>query len=292
VPPVDYRSWDDDNGRWEDFPFRQGDIVLSTRSKSGTTWVQMICALFVFQTAELPAPLAELSPWLDWRVVPRDEVLATLAAQRHRRFIKTHTPLDGLPLDPRATYVVVARDPLDLAVSLYHHGENLDRARIATLTGQPPPDHVAPRPPLPEWLRAWVEWEGSPRESLDSLPGVLHHLTDAWARRSEGNVVLVHYDDLSRDLAATMRRLADRLGFDVPADRWPVLVEAAGFEAMRDRADELAPDRRGALRDRRRFFRRGTSGAGREALGPEGVARYEARTRALAPGDLLAWLHR
>jgi aryl sulfotransferase len=292
VPPVDYRSWDDDNGRWEDFPFRQGDIVLSTRSKSGTTWVQMICALFVFQTAELPAPLAELSPWLDWRVVPRDEVLATLAAQRHRRFIKTHTPLDGLPLDPRATYVVVARDPLDLAVSLYHHGENLDRARIATLTGQPPPDQVAPRPPLPEWLRAWVEWEGSPRESLDSLPGVLHHLTDAWARRSEGNVVLVHYDDLSRDLAATMRRLADRLGFDVPADRWPVLVEAAGFKAMRDRADELAPDRRGALRDRRRFFRRGTSGAGREALGPEGVARYEARTRALAPGDLLAWLHR
>ncbi len=137
--PVDYHSWDDDNGRWEGFAFRPGDIVISTRSKSGTTWVQMICALLVFQTPDLPAPLGELSPWLDWRVVPLDEVLATLAAQRHRRFIKTHTPLDGLPLDPRATYVVVARHPLDLAVSLYHHSGNLDRARIARFTGQSPP---------------------------------------------------------------------------------------------------------------------------------------------------------
>ena len=293
VPPfVDYRSWDDDNGRWEGFPFRDGDIVISTRSKSGTTWVQMVCALLVFQTPDLPAPLAELSPWLDWRVVPREEVLATLAAQRHRRFIKTHTPLDGLPLDPRATYVVVARHPLDVAVSLHHHAANLDRARIAALTGQPRPDEAERRPPLAEWLREWVEWDGAPGERLESLPGVLHHLTDAWARRNEANVVLVHYEDLERDLAGTMRHLADRLGFDVPAERWPVLVEAAGFEAMRRRADELAPDRRGALRDRQRFFRRGTSGAGREVLGDAGVRAYEARARALAPPDLLAWLHR
>jgi hypothetical protein len=293
TPPVDYRSWDDDNGRWEGFPFREGDVVISTRSKSGTTWVQMILALLVFQTPELPAPLAELSPWLDWRVVPRAEVFAALAAQRHRRFIKTHTPLDGLPLDRRASYVVVARHPLDLAVSLYHHGANLDRARIAALTGEPPPaEPPGPRPPIEEWLREWVAWEGRPTERLDSLPGVLHHLADAWERRSEPNVVLMHYDDLVEDLEGEMRRLAARLGVAVPEDRWPPLVRAAGFDAMRSRADELAPDRRGALKDRRRFFRAGTSGAGRAVLGEEGVARYEERARALAPADLLAWLHR
>ena len=141
MPPfVDYRSWDDDNTRWEGFPFRTGDVVISTRSKSGTTWVQMICALLVFQTPQLPGPLAELSPWLDWRVVPLDDVLSTLAAQRHRRIIKTHTPLDGHPRDRRATYEVVARHPLDMALSLYHHGDNLDRRRIARLTGSAPPE--------------------------------------------------------------------------------------------------------------------------------------------------------
>jgi hypothetical protein len=33
--------------------------VISTRSKSGTTWAQMICALLVFQHPVLSAPLPE-----------------------------------------------------------------------------------------------------------------------------------------------------------------------------------------------------------------------------------------
>jgi len=114
--PVRYTSRDEDSARWSGFPFRAGDIVISTRSKSGTTWMQTICALLVFRTTTLPAPIAELSPWLDFLVTPLEEVLARLEAQTHRRFIKTHTPLDGLPLDPRVTYIVVARHPLDAAV--------------------------------------------------------------------------------------------------------------------------------------------------------------------------------
>ena len=53
--PIRYRSDDEDSARWEEFRFRDGDIVISTRSKSGTTWMQMICALLVFQTPDLPA---------------------------------------------------------------------------------------------------------------------------------------------------------------------------------------------------------------------------------------------
>lgn len=63
--PIQYRSPDEDSARWCGFPLRQGDIVISARSKSGTTWLQMICALLVFQSPKLPAPLSELSPWLD-----------------------------------------------------------------------------------------------------------------------------------------------------------------------------------------------------------------------------------
>jgi aryl sulfotransferase len=117
-PPFRYRSPEEDSARWLGFRFRDGDIVISTRSKTGTTWVQMICALLIFQDPALPAPLGRLSPWLDHLVRPVDEVYAQLAAQPHRRFIKTHTPLDGIPLDSRATYLVTARHPLDMAVSL------------------------------------------------------------------------------------------------------------------------------------------------------------------------------
>jgi aryl sulfotransferase len=291
--PVRYRSEDEDSGRWLDFPFRPGDIVISTRSKSGTTWMQMICALLVFQTPDLPAPLSHLSPWLDWLVQPSAEVYAELAAQEHRRFIKTHTPLDGVPIDPRATYIVVARHPLDMAVSLYHQGGNLDRERLRQLTGQPAPEEPpAPQPPLREWLLSWIDREVDPREEMDSLPGVMWHLSDAWRRHDRHHVMLVHYDDLSTDLAGQMRRLAATLGIDVPDGIWPRLVEAATFEHMRAHADRLAPDPSGILLSRAAFFRHGTSGSGRTLLGDEELARYHARAAALAPPDLLAWLHR
>jgi aryl sulfotransferase len=288
-----YTSPDEDSGRWDGFPFRDGDIVISTRSKSGTTWMQMICALLIFRTPELPAPLPVLSPWLDWLIVPRDEVIAALEAQRHRRFIKTHTPLDGIVLDQRATYVVVARHPLDMAVSLFHQGSNLDRRRLAELAGNPAPVAERPAPPpMHDALMRWIDTEADPADEMDSLPGVLHHLSDAWARRHDGNVLMVHYADLSADLGAEMRRIAAALRIGVPEKVWPDLVDAAGFARMRERAHDLAPDPAGILKDRNAFFRRGGSGAGRELLSDAEFARYLDRAATMAPPDLLAWLHR
>jgi aryl sulfotransferase len=173
-------------------------------------------------------------------------------------------------------------------VSLYHQGDNLDRDRIRRLTGAVPPP---PRPPAAEWLRRWIAADPDPREQLDSLPGVLWHLSDAWSRRDAPNVVLVHYDDLLADLGGEMGRLAGRLGIDVPAGRWPALVGAATFDAMRARADDTAPDARGVLVDRTRFFRRGTSGAGAELLAAEDLDRYRDRVADLVPPDLAGWLH-
>ncbi|MDX6338504.1 MAG: aryl sulfotransferase [Streptosporangiaceae bacterium] len=290
--PVRYLSPDEDSGHWSGFPFRDGDIVISTRSKSGTTWMQMICALLVFQTPQLPEPLGDLSPWLDRLAVPREELLARLAAQPHRRFIKSHTPLDGLPVDPRATYIVVARHPLDMAVSLYHQGDNIDRARVRRLTGLPEPSEPPPpRPSRHEWLTGWIHEDTTPQRQMDSLPGVLWHLTDAWARRAQPNIVLVHYDDLSGDLAGEMRRLAGRLGISVPAGAWPDLVRAATFEEMRAGAERIIGPP-SMLKSSAAFFRRGTSGAGREELSARELAGYQARAARLAPPDLLRWLHR
>ncbi len=220
APPCHYTSPDEDSARWWDFPFRRGDIVVSTRSKSGTTWVQMICLLLVYGTPELPAPLGALSPWLDHLVRPKEEVFARLDAQTQRRVIKTHTPLNGVPISDQATYIVVGRHPLDMAVSLYHHSANIDRRRVAELTGQPEIER-APLPPLHEWLVDFIEWDGDPCEWLDTLPGAMLHLSDAWARRHEPNVVLVHYDELLEDLDGAMCRLSARLGIHVDEARWP-----------------------------------------------------------------------
>jgi len=261
--------------------------------------MQMICALLIFQTTELPAPLGELSPWLDWLITPRDTVLAGLESQTHRRFIKTHTPLDGIPLSPLATYIVVGRHPLDMAVSLYHQGNNINRSRLAELTGampdQPRPSRPA-RPSLHDWLLSWVDSDASPADELDSLRGVMWHVSDAWARRADPGltgptVLLVHYDELSADLEFAMRLLAGLLGISVPEEIWPTLVKAATFEQMRAQAAAQVPDPAGVLKDPAAFFRRGRSGEGSEILTRDEMSHYYERAAELAPREVLDWLH-
>jgi len=313
------------NGRWLRFRFRAGDIVISTPHKSGTTWMQMICALLIFRTPDLPAPLWQLSPWLDTPDVPPEHVDAQLAAQRHRRFIKTHTPLAGIPSDARVTYVVTARHPLDAFVSMYHQDRLIGPAPGPPPPGRPPPPgHHGPvgpagRPPWPpgsapphrpppmprapqpppasreqvhEALLGWIGGDEGSRRYSTSLPAIMRHLSGAWTRRGDPNVVLAHYDDLLSDLAGQMRRLADRFGIAVGEQVWPALVEAATFDRMRDRDDVLVPPPPGIVPDNALFFRRGTSGAGREILSDEEMVWYRARIGRLAPPDLIEWLHR
>jgi aryl sulfotransferase len=139
---------------------------------------------------------------------------------------------------------------------------------------------------------ALVEWIGSDDGSPRSLPGAMRHLSDAWARRGEPNVVLVHYDDLLADLDGQMRWLAGRLGMAVPEESWPVLTGAATFKRMRNRKDIHPSPPPGIVPDAAFFFRRGTSGAGREILSAEEMASYDARAARLAPPDMIEWLHR
>jgi aryl sulfotransferase len=299
---VRYHSYIADSARWEGFRFRQGDIVISTPPKCGTTWTQMICALLIFQTPELPKPLELISPWLDQVLAPLDHVVADLEAQEHRRFIKTHTPLDGLPFDPRVTYIAVARDPRDTALSLDDHKGNLDFDAVLELrkaaVGLDDLPKVLPdgRPPRLETQRDrfwyFVDDE-TPLWRASSLAFTLHHLSTFFAARHEPNLILLHYGDLKADLEVQMRRLADRLSIRVPEERWPALVRAASFEAMKQNPKTTAPNQhRSIWHDGDRFFRRARHGEWRELLDEADLRRYEARVRELVTPDVSDWVHR
>jgi aryl sulfotransferase len=283
---------------WTDFEFRHGDIVIATNPKSGTTWMQTICALLIFQTPELLAPLPELSPWLDhWVHECRLEIRAQLAVQQHRRFVKTHTSLSEIPLNPQVTYIVVARHPLDARISKSYHMRNLDQEQLRSMEGhsgqgdgprkRSHPSSTPRRRSPSAALLPWIDRENG----VDSLPRAMYFLCDAWQHRNKPNVVLVHYDDLCADLASEMRRLSKVLGILVPDQIWPELVEAASFEQMRSRASRLIPDPE-LFKDAEAFFRRGKSGAWRDFLTDKEYSHYLARVAELAPPDLNAWLHR
>ncbi|MFE3604082.1 sulfotransferase domain-containing protein [Streptomyces sp. NPDC059096] len=292
--PRRYKSPQQDSARWNDFPLRDGDIVVSSPAKAGTTWVQMICALLIFQTPELPKPLSTLSPWLDQLFTPQEQIYAQLAEQEHRRVIKTHVPLDGLPLDPRVNYLVVARHPLDRALSMYHQAANVRAEWLHAFNSDQGDESSGPStltlPPVREYLLNWCHPNPSDGWEQDLAAAELHHPLDAWHRRAEPNVRLLHYDDLCADLAGQMASLAHWLGITVGQSVWPELVKAATFDEMKDRAAYLAPDKE-ILADPGQFFREGRSGGGRDVLTEDDLEAYRTRVGALAPRPFLDWLH-
>ncbi len=300
---VRYTSFVYDSARWQGFELRPDDIIISTPPKCGTTWTQMICALLILQTPALDKPLSKYSPWLDMQSRARRDVVADLEAQQHRRFIKTHTPLDGLPLHPTATYICVGRDPRDVALSMDNHMANIDlaafsaaRAQAAAIDGvelaplqPPPPPSEIERERF--WL--WVNNETSPTQSGSSLLRTLRHFETFWEAPPDLDVVMLHYDDLKADLEGQMRTLADRLGIDVPEDRWDELVGAATFDRMRASASTTAPraGTQSLWHDEARFFNRGTSGQWRDLLDEEDLRRYDERVAGLVLSELAAWAH-
>jgi len=280
-----------DTARWADFKPRDDDIFVCSAYKAGTTWLQMICALLVLQRTSFERPLSKISPWLERLTSPIEDTLALLEAQKHRRFIKTHTPLDGMPFFEHATYLFIARDPRDIFFSMHNHIQN---SNADSKSRQPESGGAWPEMPddiqelFRVWMtRGWFAWE------QDGWPSwsVLHHANTFWRFRHLPNVHFVHYADLVADLDGGMRRIADILGITVDAELWPTLVEAATFESMRGNADRLAPGAdREAWHDNARFFNKGTNGQWRGHLGEEELALYARAMAERVPAALAKWL--
>ena len=95
-----------------------------------------------------------MSPWLDLRVPPKAVKLPVVEAQTHRRFLKTHLPVDALVFSPRAKYIYIGRDARDVVWSFYNHHVNANETWYSALNDTPgrvgPPIETAAcrRPPV------------------------------------------------------------------------------------------------------------------------------------------------
>lgn len=276
-----------DSTVWNDLRFRDDDVVIATYAKSGTTWMQQIVGQLLSGGAE-ELDVAEISPWVDLRVPPKAEKLAMLEAQTHRRFMKTHLPVDALVFSPEARYIYVGRDGRDVVWSLYNHHANANPLWYSLLNDTPgrvgPPIDPPPAD-IRDYWRAWLDRDGFPFWSM------WENVRSWWAVRHLPNVLLVHFADLKRDLPAELDRIAHFLNVRLePAQREPVLRHCS-FEWMKANAGRAAP-LGGMLWDggAQTFIHRGTNGRWRDTLTPADCAEYETRAIAELGPECAAWL--
>ncbi|MEO8328417.1 MAG: sulfotransferase domain-containing protein [Candidatus Nanopelagicales bacterium] len=293
-----YQGFMADSARWERFTFRPDDVVITTPSKCGTTWMQTIVGMLILDKVDLGAPISTISPWLDMLIRSDDAVFDILERQTHRRFIKTHTPLDGVPQHESVTYIAVARHPLDVALSDRDHGNNMQEGRTSELrvaaSGEVEPEVAARFMPPPddpgEYLRWFIDNEVAPTGSgPNGLDDYCQQIRTYWEAREKPNVHLFHYADMWSDLDREMRRVAAELDVAIDEARWPSFVEAAGLESMRSRAARTAPDAHLDLwKSAEQFFRAGGTRDWKSLLEPGDVLHFEERLHELA-GDAAPW---
>jgi aryl sulfotransferase len=294
----EYRTWTLDSRYWDVYRPRPDDIIIATAPKCGTTWMQQIVSSLVFGDAQVRS-LPAVSPWVEARFrFTADEMRDILDAQRHRRFLKTHLPIDGLPLDDEVNYIHVARDGRDVALSMHNHFTGFSEEQLARLDiiGREDPLIRRPyeRPPddVGEYFRRWIVAKPV-RCAVEGPPSPYFFDIEAgfWAERKRSNVLLVHYADLLSDLEGEMRRIARFLGIAVGNDLWPALVQAARFETMQAVGAELMPQTKVMFAEgSKRFFNKGVNGRWRARLSDDDLAQYEAKVREGLSASLAAWL--
>jgi aryl sulfotransferase len=264
-----------DSTVWNDFQFRDDDIVIASYAKAGTTWTQQIIAQLLFG-GDPNVEIAAISPWLDLRITPKADMLSSVESQHHRRFLKTHLPVNALVFSARAKYVYVGRDARDIVWSLHHHHASANAfwygalnhvpGRIGPAIGPPPNDIRA------YWLD-WLEKDGHPFWPF------WENVRTWWAVRVLPNVLLVHYDALKRDLPHEIRRIAAFL--DIPIDEacWDDIVEHSTFGWMKRNAAKCAPMGGSVWNGgAQTFINKGVNGRWKSVLTREDIEAYETRS--------------
>ncbi len=260
-----------DSTIWNDFKFRDDDIIIATYAKSGTTWMQQIISQLIFDCKE-GLPVAEMSPWLDLRVPPAPVKLEAVESQTHRRFIKTHLPVDALVFSPKAKYIYIGRDGRDIVWSMYNHHSAANEKWYDALNNTPGlvgPPIEKPVDNIRTYFLEWLDGNGYPWWPF------WENLASWWAIKDLPNVKLVHFANLKKDMEGHIREIADFLEISVDPDKWDDIVTHCSFEYMKANASASVP-LGGIFWDggAKTFIHKGVNGRWKDVLTEEDKEKY------------------
>lgn len=208
--------------------------------KSGGTW---LCRM--------------LSECLDWRFDDNAYPLPGKAVIKHHR----------LNFTPKPT-VTVIRDPRDVAVSYYHHcrrpfsGDGFNRNSVALMEERIFSKHDDEAGELHAFVEAMTTDPITPRFTWG----------DFYRRNDLSTAIVVRYEDMRADTAASLTRVFQELEMDVPQERIKVVAESHNIEKILEKREDTGEAH---------FIRKGAVGGWRDVLDETSVTRIERDAGAL-----------
>ncbi len=229
------------------------DLFIVTYPKSGTTWLQMILYQLTTDGAMDFAHIDEISPHLEETLVPMGRKISDLPGTP--RVVKSHLAYRDIPKGP-GKYIYCTRNGLDVAVSYFHQSRKwLPQNQVA----------------MDEFFRRFMAGKVPYGSWFEHVAG--------WLRNEDRlDVLYVNYEELSADLEAGVRRIADFCGIAIDPAAMPRILERCSFAFMREHDAQFAIDRRMLPKPgptRPAFIRQGKVGGWREELGAGSVAEFQ-----------------
>jgi hypothetical protein len=229
------------------------DVFIVTYPKSGTTWLQMIVYQLTTDGAMDFAHIDQVSPHLEETMIPRCRKISDLPATP--RVMKSHLSYHEIPKGP-GRYIYGIRNGLDVAVSYHYHVR-----KYLPGPGDAPASEffsrfMAGRVPYGSWFEHVAGW----LRNEDRL-----------------NVLVVTYEELSGDLEAGVKRIADFCGITIDPAAMPRILERCSFAFMREHDARFSITERSIRKQAgpgTAFIRQGQVGGWRQELDEKSASEF------------------
>lgn len=271
--------------------WRDDDVVVSVPGKSGTTWTMNIVHQLRekgdrnFEDIYAEVIWCEAMSTPDCTVDDMVKKMDGISSSRPRAF-KTHASPPLLPFHDKVKYVVVARNPEEVIVSMCtffsKHSEEFLRS-----WGAPP--EMFRFPNLEVFYNGFVKNAGFDKS-------VFKFVSEWWKLKEKDNVLMLHYNEMVADHEGSIKKISDFLGYGPYTDEeWQTILELTSWKWMKanERRFEattvwsVPPLVRGGM------MRQGSSGLARQEGMSEAMAQ-EIRDRGreeLTDEDAFEWLY-
>ncbi|KAL4233403.1 sulfotransferase [Mactra antiquata] len=199
----------------EKFDTCADDIWVVSFPRSGTTWIQEIVYLINNNANTHAADCSFLDnrfPYLEFMTPGVKEI----EKMQKPRFIKSHLPYSLLPTsvhEKKPKIVYIARNAKDVAVSYYYFVRLL----------YPVTRYDAE---FKDFFELFVN------DKVMYAPWS-KHVQEFWENRNEDNIFFLTYEDLKRDTAGTIDRLANFFGKSLTKEQTNTIMRYCSFENMK-----------------------------------------------------------